>query len=441
MRTSVVIVGAGPAGLAMSRELAVAGVDHVLLERGEVANSWRHERWDSLRLLTPNWMTALPGMQYAGDEPDGFMTAPDVVRFLDAYRVHVEAPVQTGVEVEAVARVAEGFAVHTSEGMWRADVVVAASGGSSEPRIPAIASELPTRIEQLSALTYRRPSELPADGRLLVVGASASGVQIADELSAAGRDVVIAVGEHIRLPRRYRGRDIYWWLDQIGQLDERYDEVEDLTRARRHASIQVVGNDEGRDLDVNTLHSRGVEIVGRLMAIDGTRAQLSGGLGALVQNADLKEARLLRRIDEHARDHGLERDIDDAIDPAPTSVGDAATELDLGTFSAVVWATGYRPQYKWLTRDAFDPRGRVKHDGGVGVVPGLYFLGLPFLRRRRSNLLSGLGIDAADLSAHLRRYLDGQAPISARRVRSTMSSTGDSAPARRQSAARVSPSL
>jgi putative flavoprotein involved in K+ transport len=441
MRTSVVIVGAGPGGLAMSRELTAAGVDHVLLERGDVGNSWRTERWDSLRLLTPNWMTALSGMQYEGDDPDGFMSAADVVRFLDAYRAHIDAPVQSGVAVEAAARVADGFDVHTSAGMWRADVVVAASGGSSEPRIPAVAAEIPSRVEQLSAIDYRRPEQLSAEGRVLVVGASASGAQIADELAAAGRDVVLAVGEHIRLPRRYRGRDIYWWLDQIGQLDERYDEVEDLTRARRHASIQVVGNDEGRDLDVNALRASGVQIVGRLMAMRGATAQFSGGLGALVANADLKQTRMLRRIDAFVEERGLGDQVDGATDALPTRIGELATELDLDAFSTVIWATGYRPQYKWLSRDAFDVRGRVKHDGGIGALPGLYFLGLPFLRRRRSNLLSGMGADAADLSAHMRRYLDDQAPVSARRVRSTMSSTGDSAPARRRSVARASPSF
>jgi putative flavoprotein involved in K+ transport len=290
---------------------------------------------------------------------------------------------------------------------------------------------MPRAVEQLNAIDYRRPGQLPAHGRILVVGASASGAQIADELALHGRDVVLAVGEHIRLPRRYRGRDIYWWLDQIGQLDERYDEVEDLTRARRHASIQVVGNDEGRDLDLNALQANGVEVVGRLMAMRGATAQFSGGLGALVANADLKQTRMLRRIDEYAHEHGIEHEIERATEPHPTLLGDLATELKLDAFSTVIWATGYRPQYKWLTRDAFDVRGRVKHDGGIGALPGLYFLGLPFLRRRRSNLLSGLGADAADLAHHLRGYLDDQAPMSARRVRDTMSSTGAFAPASR----------
>jgi len=187
MRVSVVVVGAGPGGLSMSRRLTEAGVDHVVLERGEVGSSWRHERWDSLRLLTPNWMTALPGYRYEGDDPDGFMTAAETVAFLDGYRRRFDPPVLTGVNVDAVARTDDGFDVSTGNGHWQCDAVVAASGGSSDPRMPAFAADLPRRIEQLSAIDYRRPAQLDANGRVLVVGASASGVQIADELAQIGR--------------------------------------------------------------------------------------------------------------------------------------------------------------------------------------------------------------------------------------------------------------
>jgi putative flavoprotein involved in K+ transport len=272
-----------------------------------------------------------------------------------------------------------------------------------------IADDLPRRIDQLTALEYRRPGQLAADGEVLVVGASASGVQIAEELRAAGRAVTIAVGEHIRLPRAYRGRDIYEWLDRIGQLDERYDEVEDVERARRHASVQLVGADPRRDLDLDTLHERGVRVVGRLMAVDGTRALCSGGLANLVKNADLKQERLLRRIDEYVDELGLREDVGPATRPRATAVGDAPTELDLTPFTTIVWATGYRPRYAWLPPEAFDRRGRVAHDGGVGALPGLYLLGLPFLRRRRSNLVSGVGLDADELGAHLRVYVDERA--------------------------------
>jgi putative flavoprotein involved in K+ transport len=453
VRTSVVVVGAGPGGLAMSHYLTGVGIDHVLLERGEVGQSWRAERWDSLRLLTPNWMTALPGARYEGDDPDGYMTAGQTVATLEAYRRSFDPPLHAGVEVQTVCPMSPGFEVRTTEGSWRCDAVVAATGGSSEPRVPAIAEDLPSRVQQVTALSYRRPAQIHGRGRVLVVGASASGVQIADELRRAGRDVTISVGEHVRLPRSYRGYDIYWWLDCIGQLDERWNEVEDLARARRHASVQVVGSDDRKDVDLACLQDLGVQLVGRLMALRDTTALCSGGLGSLVANADLKQARLLRRIDDWVDEHGLADRTGPSTEPRATIPASAPTELDLRGFAAVVWATGYRPAYHWLDRRAFDRRGRIDHDGGVASTPGLYLLGLPFLRRRRSNLLAGLGVDAVELGDHLVGYLDHvargragtssryrcQPPTSARRVRSTISSTGQVAPAASNCSERSTP--
>jgi putative flavoprotein involved in K+ transport len=390
----------------MSHHLTGAGIDHVLLERGEVGHSWRTERWDSLRLLTPNWMTAWPGARYEGDDPDGYMTAADIVGTLEAYRSSFDPPLQTGVEVEAACHTGTRFEVRTTEGTWHCDAVVAATGGSSEPRIPAFAPELPPTVQQVTSLYYRRPAQIDDCGPVLVVGASASGVQIADELRRAGRDVTIAIGEHIRLPRSYRGCDIYRWLDRIGQLDERWDEVEDIQRARRHASVQVVGSDDGREVDLHSLQGLGVQLVGRVMAIRGTRALCSGGLGSLVANADLKEARLLRRIDQWVDEHDMADLVGPAVAPSQTLLTQAPTELDLTRFTTVIWATGFRPTYRWLDPRALGFRGRVEHDGGVARMPGLYLLGLPFLRRRRSNLLAGLGLDAAELGQHLVGYLE-----------------------------------
>jgi putative flavoprotein involved in K+ transport len=232
-------------------------------------------------------------------------------------------------------------------------------------------------------------------------------VQIADELQRASRDVTIAVGEHIRLPRSYRACDIYWWLDRIGQLDERWDEVEDLQRARRHASVQVMGSDDGREVDLQSLQALGVRLVGRLMAIRGTTALCSGGLGSVVANADLKEIRLLRRIDEWVDEHDMAALVGLAIKPCPTVLTQVPTELDLARFGTVIWATGFRPRYDWLDPGALDHRGRIDHDGGVASMPGLFLLGLPFLRRRRSNLLAGLGVDASELGQHIVEYLEG----------------------------------
>ncbi|MEP7046190.1 MAG: NAD(P)-binding domain-containing protein [Ilumatobacteraceae bacterium] len=407
MRTPVVVIGAGQAGLAMSHHLAGRGIDHVVLDRGEVAQSWRNERWDSLRLLTPNWMTRLPGHRYEGPDPDGFMDKNETVAFLDGYGRSIGAPVHTHVDVEQVTARAGGFEVATDQGTWTCDAVVAATGASSEPRLPAVAAELPGRVDQLTALQYRNPDQL-RDGEVLVVGASASGAQIADELRRSGRQVAIAVGEHVRLPRTHRGRDIHWWMDAIGQLDERYDEVDDINRARRLPSLQLVGSPERRTLDLNALCASGVDVVGKLMRIVGQKAQFSGALGNLVANADLKLYRLLARIDEFASDNDLDGELPEPTAPAPTMLGTVPTELELGRFATVIWATGYRPSYSWLDRAAFDQYGRIVHDGGVCALSGLYLLGLPFLRRRKSSFIDGVGADAAELAGHLHAHLDNR---------------------------------
>jgi putative flavoprotein involved in K+ transport len=286
--------------------------------------------------------------------------------------------------------------------------LVAATGAASEPRVPAVAADLGTRITQLTALQYRNPEQLPSGGAL-VVGASASGAQIADELRRSGRPVTLAVGEHVRVPRTYRGMDIHWWMDAIGQLDERYDEVDDVNRARRLPSLQLVGTPERRDLDLNTLAEIGVGLVGRLAAVSGPKAQFSGGLANLVAAADLKQDRLLARIDEFASARGMDAELLPPSRPAPTTLGPVPTELDLARFDTVIWATGYRPTFRWLDPAAFDRRGRVRHDGGVGSLDGLYVLGLPFLRRRNSSFIDGVGTDADDLASHLHARLGRRA--------------------------------
>jgi putative flavoprotein involved in K+ transport len=404
---TVVVVGGGQAGLAMSRHLALAGLDHVVLERGDVASSWRTERWDSLRLLTPNWMCRLPGHRYEGPDRHGYQTAAETADWLEAYARRIGAPVRTRVTVRQVRRTSRGFAVATDDGCYLAAAVVVAAGASSDARVPAVAAELPGGINQLTAIRYRNPAQLDSTGDVLVVGASASGIQIADELRRSGRCVTLAVGEHIRLPRTYRGRDIYCWLAAIGQLDERYDEVEDIERARRHASVQLVGTPTRVPLDLNVLSAAGVGLVGRFMRVSGAVAQFSGALTSLTANADLKQARLLQRIDDYVTEHGLSGEVPGPDRPAPTRLGTVPTEIDLERFSTVIWATGYRPSYPWLDPAAFDRRGRVAHDGGVSPFPGLYVLGLPFLRRRRSNLIAGVGDDAAELLPHLCAYIRG----------------------------------
>ncbi len=397
-----VVVGAGHSGLARSRALAAAGVDHVVLERGEVANSWRHERWDSLRLLTPNWQSRLPGYRYSGADPDGYMTAAEVVEFIDGYAKHVGAPVRTGTTVTKLRADNGGYVVATDRGTWRTRAAVLASGAHGVPIVPDVAARLPGNIRTLTANEYRNPAQLDC-GRVLVVGASATGLQLADEIRRSGRPVTIAVGEHIRMPRLYRGRDIQWWLEAVGILDERYDEVDDIVRARRVPSPQLVGSPERRTLDLNALIEQGVDVVGRLVGVNDARLQFSGSLANHCAMADLKLNRLLDRIDAW----GTERRIGDVvaeperfaatrIEAAPRSTIDLKKE----PVATIVWAAGLRPDYSWLQAPVFDHTGRLRHDGGV-AANGLYTLGLNFMRRRRSSYIHGAEDDVRDLSAHL----------------------------------------
>lgn len=404
MRTTVVVVGAGQAGLAMSRCLQDRSIDHVLLERDDVASAWRFRRWRSLRLLTPNWMSRLPGFPYRGDDPDGFMTAAQIGEHLLAYRAAIGAPVVTGVDVRCVSPGPSGFSVRTDQGTWSARAVVVATGAADVPHVPALGDSLPGSVAQLSAHDYREPGQV-ADGAVLVVGASSSGVQVADELRRAGREVTIAAGEHLRLPRTYRGRDIHRWMDDIGLLDERWDELEDLARARRLPSPQLIGSPERRDLDLRVLAAAGVRLTGRLAGFDGQRLQFSGSLAHACASSDLKLNRLLDRIDDHATARGLDGDLPPATRPERTPVPAPATTLPVGDFRTVVWATGYRPAYPWLDRRLLDRRGALRHDGGVLPVPGLYALGLTVGRRRKSAFIDGVGPDALDLTDHLARFL------------------------------------
>ena len=257
---------------------------------------------------------------------------------------------------------------------------------------------------------YRNPDQL-ADGGVLVVGASATGIQLADEIHRSGRPVTLAVGGHVRAPRVYRGRDIQRWMDDIGMMDERYDEVDDIVRVRRLPSLQIVGTPTRTTLDLNALTSIGVRLVGRFAGISDGRAQFSGSLRNVCALADLKLGRLLDAIDEWATEHGLDGELEPAWRPAPTIVEDSpplGIDLTRGDIRTIVWATGFRPDYSWLDVPVLDRKGLIRHDGGVVVdAPGMYLMGMPFLRRRKSTLIDGAGDDAEDLSAHLASYLDG----------------------------------
>jgi len=408
---TTVVIGAGQAGLAMSRCLDGRGIDHVVLERGEVANSWKTERWDSLRLLTPNWQSRLPGYGYEGDDPDGYRTMPEIIDFLDRYARAIAVPVETGTTVTSVRRTETGYEVRTDRGDWRCRTMVLATGACNIAHVPAFAEAVPPAVATLTAIAYRNPDQL-ADGGVLVVGASATGTQLADEIHRSGRPVTMAVGEHIRAPRVYRGRDLEWWMDAAGVLDERYDEVEDIARARKVPSLQLTGSPERKTLDLNALTAIGVRLVGRFAGIDGDKAQFSGSLRNQCALSDLKMNRLLDTIDEWAVENGLDSEVEAPHRLPPTEV-DASPPLGMdlasGEIRTILWATGYRPDHSWLDVPVLDRKGQIRHDGGVVDSPGMYLMGMQFLRRRKSALLDGAGDDARDLSAHLAAYLDGRA--------------------------------
>lgn len=417
----VVVIGAGHSGLAMSRVLGERAIDHVVLERAEVANSWRSERWDSLRLFTPNWMTQLPGYRYQGEDPDGYMGHREVADFIAAYARWAAAPVVAQTAVTRVAPDAGGYRVSTARGDWVCRAVVIATGACNTPIVLRLAEGVPAAVQQLSAHEYRNPERLAA-GRVLIVGGSATGVQLAHEIQKSGRPVTLAVGEHVRMPRVYRGRDIQWWMLASGLLDQRIDQLDEPERARRVPSPQLVGTPEHSTLDLNALRLQGVEIVGRLAGIRDGKAQFSGSLRNVCALADLKLNRLLAAIDAWAERAGWAGAAGPAERYAPTDVGSSPRlGLELGSdVRTLIWATGFRPDHSWSQLPVFDGKGALKHAGGVVDAPGLYVLGLPYLRRRKSSFIHGAEDDVRELGAHLADFLERQhrpgasAPTSAR---------------------------
>jgi len=398
----------------MSRCLAYRAIDHVVLERGEVAHTWRTERWDSLRLLTPNWQSRLPGSSYQGDDPDGYRTIPQVIAFIENYAKAISAPVRTHTTVTLLRRNDDGYLVRTDRADWQCRALVLASGACNIARVPAFAKQVPPSIACVTAQQYRNPNQL-ADGGVLVAGASASGTQIACEIARSGRPVMLAVGEHIRAPRMYRGKDLQWWMDAAGVLDERYDQVDDIGRARRVPSLQLAGTSDRSTLDLNVLTDLGVVLVGRFAGLADGKAQFAGSLRNMCAMSDLKMGRLLETIDAFARASGLDGTVERAYRLPPTRVADnppLTMDLARHNIRTIIWCTGYRPDYGWLEVPVLDHKGMIRHDGGITASPGLYLMGAPFMRRRKSTLIDGAGDDAREISAHLASYIGAGAPRS-----------------------------
>jgi len=397
-----IVIGAGQAGLAASRHLGERGIEHVVLERGRIAERWLSERWDSLRLLTPNWMSRLPGFAYDGPEPNGFMTASELAAHLHRYAVVSSAPVAEDSSVLHLGPADHGFRVITTRDAWSSTNVIIATGWTDKPAVPAVAHHLDRSIAQVVPAAYRNPGALP-DGGVLVVGASATGVQLADELAAAGRDVVLAVGSHTRLPRSYRGMDIFWWLERIGNFDRTIDEVPDPIAARREPSAQLVGRPDHRSLDLGTLQAMGVQLVGRLVAVSGPHVRFATDLPRAIDEADVRMQRTLNDIDAHIEASGLRSEVLDRETLPPIVVTSPRDALDLRArgIRTVIWATGHRRTYPWLHLPALDERGEIRHHRGVTPLPGLYVLGQRFQHYRNSNFIDGVGRDAAFVVEHL----------------------------------------
>ena len=398
-KTDVIIIGGGQAGLAMSRSLALRNIDHVVLERGRIGERWYSERWRSLRLLTTSAMSALPGLPHDGNDRDAFMPACAFAAYLDRYARTMNSPIMNGVEVTEVEPAVGGYRVSTTAGEWRSRAVVVATGACETPFRPAMAQALATSILQVSPTDYWEPDQLP-EGGVLVVGASSTGAQLAEEIHESGRPVTLAVGDHTRVPRRYRGRDIYAWMETAGILDDPALEGGNLDAARRQPSLQLVGRPDNRDLDLGVLVRLGVRLVGRLTAIDGGIAKFADDLDRTTKASHVRMLRILDRIDGCIGDRGLEALIADPAVRIPVLAdgGSPALDLEKGGVRSVVWATGYVRRYPWLKAPVLDHRGEIVHRGGVTPLTGLYVIGLTFLRRRRSSFIDGCGLDAEDLA-------------------------------------------
>lgn len=395
-----VVIGAGHAGLAVSRLLTLEGRDHVVLDRGRVAESWRTARWDSLHLLTPNWMARLPGWAHKGRDADDFMSASQFVHYLERYAASFSAPVLAGVRVEEVSAVGDKYRVVTDCATWLARHVVVATGPGGQTRVPAAVEGLDPDVHLTTSADYRNPRQL-AEGGVLVVGASASGVQIADELAAAGREVVLAVGRHNRMPRDYRGMDIYWWLERTGRTARTIDQVADPEAARREPSMQLIGrrghHGGPRNLDLGTLQARGVRLTGHLVGADGQQVSFADDLVDSVGSADDRMHRFLDTVDRHIQQSGLTREVWPAERPRAVALHDAPASLDLPTagIGTVLLATGYRQSRPWLKLPITAADGSIRQRRGRTEAPGVYVVGQRFQHRRDSGMVDGAGHDAA----------------------------------------------
>jgi putative flavoprotein involved in K+ transport len=392
------IIGGGQAGLAMSEHLGGRGVPHLIVERRRIAERWRSERWDSLVANGPAWHDRFPTLEFAC-EPDAFATRDEIVGYFETYARKIAAPIRCGVEVTALRREGPGFRAETAEGVIAARNVVAATGPFQRPLVPAAVPE-EAGLVQIHSCAYRHPGQLP-EGAVVVVGAGSSGSQIADELARAGRRVFLSVGPHDRPPRRYRGHDFVWWLGALGKWDAKA-----VTPGTEHVTIAVSGAYGGHTVDFRRLAARGITLLGRVEGHRDGALVIAPDLARNIANGDRNYLSVLDEADAYAARNGLDLPDDPEarrMEPDPPAVTDPVLSLDLAKegITSIIWATGYALDFGWIKMDVFDERGRPRHARGVSEVPGLYFLGLPWLSRRASPFIWGVWHDADYLAGHI----------------------------------------
>jgi putative flavoprotein involved in K+ transport len=399
-KIDTLIIGAGQAGVAMSEHLSNLDVPHLVLERNRVAEAWRTGRWDSLVANGPAWHDRFPGLEFDDVDADAFAPKDRVAAYFETYAKKFNAPIRTGVEVHKVQRNVgrPGFTIETSSGVIEANHVVAATGPFQHPVIPPVAPK-DERFTQIHSAQYRNPQQLP-EGAVLVVGAGSSGVQIADELQRAGKQVYLSVGPHDRPPRAYRNRDFCWWLGVLGEWD-----AQAMKPGREHVTIAVSGAHGGQTIDFRRLGQR-ITLVGMTKAFSDGVVTFQPDLAENIARGDENYLALMDAADAYIERNGLDLPQEPqarAILPDPQSLSQPVLELNLikAGVTSIVWATGFSTDYSWLQVDAFDEKGKPQHQRGVSSEPGVYFVGLPWLSRRGSSFIWGVWHDAKHVAGHI----------------------------------------
>lgn len=400
----VIVVGGGQAGLSISHYLLKHGIDHLVLEKHRAMHAWSTQRWDNFCLVTPNWQCALPGHAYTGPEPHGFMKKDEIVAYLEGFKAKLKAPLIEGVTVQRVQPLATGgFLVSTSQGEYRAGHVIVASGGYHQPIVPRLAERLPASVKQIHSADYRNAGQLPP-GKVLVVGSGQSGAQIAEDLHLAGRQVVLAVGDAPRCARFYRGRDVVDWLADMRYYDMPVEAHPLREGVRDNTNHYVTGRDGGRDIDLRRFALEGMELYGLLEGLDGDTLQFAPNLREALDQADRTYNGINAAIDKHVAEKGLDAPAGGVYEAvwAPERERTTLSLAESGVTS-VIWCIGFAPDFRWLNAPVFTGRGHPVHERGVTSVPGLYFIGLPWLHTWGSGRFSGIARDARYIAEHIAR--------------------------------------